>query len=175
MRSFLALLAVFMTSPAIGQVSYPPGVTAVNGTPPDASGNVTVAVPAPASTVPPVEGVTPTVGTPGTYRPADSVVPRITRAANCTLIAGGTCSVTWATALLAAPTVIITPVNPSASQPLVCNSTATPTTATVAIKCWIDQTTTLSLAIVTTGLNLTPATPAPAGTVVQILAIPATQ
>jgi hypothetical protein len=42
-------------------------------------------------------------------------------------------------------------------------------------KCWILQTTTLSLAIVTAGLNLAPAMVAPNGTVVQVTGLPVTQ
>lgn len=49
------------------------------------------------------------------------------------------------------------------------------TLPTVAIKCWTIQSTTLTLAIVTAGINLVPATTAPSGTVVQIIAIPPTQ
>lgn len=162
---------------AIQLVSSPiPPVQAVNGAPPDDTGNVTVAVPA-AAVTPPLgaEVIGGTVGSPGVYMPSGSSPPRITRAASCTLSAGGTCSVTWSTALAANPMIIITPVNTGATQPISCNTTASPTTTGAAIKCWTEQTTTLSLAIVTSGLTLAPAVTAPAGTVIQIVAIPPTQ
>jgi hypothetical protein len=64
---------------------------------------------------------------------------------------------------------------PTAAQAIMCNTTATPTTTTASIKCWTIQTTTLTLALITAGLNLVPATTAPSGTVVQIVALPPTQ
>jgi hypothetical protein len=109
------------------------------------------------------------------YATADHQHPRITRATNCTLAADGTCSVTWATPLTGTPQIVTTPVNSPGTQPITCNLTAAPTASSASIKCWIIQTTTLSLAIVTTGLNLAPATTAPAGTVVQLIALPPTQ
>lgn len=128
-----------------------------------------------ANSVPPSEVVGGTLGAAGTYMTAGTAQARITRATNCTLDSTGSCSVTWTTALSAAPNIVATPVNTAATQPISCTTTATPTTTAVSIKCWIVQTTALSLAIVTTGLTLAPAITAPSGTVVQIIAIPPTQ
>lgn len=170
MRAFaLLLIALLAATPAAAQIAYPPGVTQPQL---DA---VAATIPTPASTVPPAETVSGAAGSGATFRRGDAVQPRITRATNCTLASGGTCSVTWEAALPIAPSIVTMPVNPSAAQAIMCNTTATPTTTAAAIKCWIVQTTTLSLAIVTAGLSLAPATPAPAGTVVQIIALPPTQ
>lgn len=133
------------------------------------------AMPLPSTSLPPAEQVSPTLGTSLRYRRMDDPQPRITRAANCTLTAGGVCTVTWNTPLPAAPTAVFAPVNTAGAQPIVCNPTSMPTTTGVTFKCWIMQTTTLSLAIVTTGLVLAPATAAPTGTVVQVIALPPTQ
>lgn len=172
MRALLtlaALVALAAAAPAAAQISNPPGVTQGQL---DA---VAATIPLPASSVPPAETVAGAAGSQAAYRRGDAVQPRITRAANCTLDATGACSVTWSTALTAAPTIVTTPVNPSAVQAIMCNTTATPTTTGASIKCWITQTTALSLAIVTAGLSLSPAATAPAGTVVQIIALPPTQ
>lgn len=140
-----------------------------------ATAQVSYPAPQASDVVAPSETMTGAVGSQSTYARADHTHPRITRGATCTLVLGGTCAVTWSTALSAPPVILALPVNPSASQPVMCNVTATPTTTDVAIKCWIVQTTTLSLAIITTGLSLAPATPAPAGTAILLLAIPPTQ
>lgn len=178
-RYAVALLCA-LTSPAYAQVSYPPAP------PIDTSGFATTSalsavqatIPTPAATVPPMETPPGAVGTAGTYRPGDSVQPRITRAGSCTVSGGaGVCTGTWSTAFPsgAAINVIFTPINPAATLPIECNLTATPTTTTYAAKCWILQTTTLSLAIVTAGLNLAPAAVAPNGTVIQVTGLPVTQ
>ena len=162
MRAFVALIAAcsWLVSGSVAQAQL---VSSLIGPP------------VPADTVPPSETVAGAPGAQLTYRRGDAVQPRITRAANCTLDATGSCSITWTTALSANPTIVTTPINPPASQAIMCNTTATPTTTAVAIKCWTIQTTLLSLAIVTTGLTLAPAATAPAGTVVQVIAIPPTQ
>lgn len=168
-RLFLFALFCLCAFPASAQVAYPPGVS------PSDLATVQASIPTPATAVPGVEAVGGAAGSANTFRRGDAIQPRITRAANCTLDSGGSCSITWASALAVAPTIVTTPVNPTATQAYMCNTTSTPTTTTVAIKCWSLQTTTLSLAIVTAGLNLVPATTAPAGTVVQVIAIPPTQ
>lgn len=170
MRYIVALLAIVLFSaPAAAQINNPSGVSQA------ALDAVAATVPTAATSLPPPEVVGGAVGTAGTYRPGTAVDQRITRATNCTLDATGSCSITWATALSANPTIVTTPINPPASQAIMCNTTATPTTTTAAIKCWTIQTTLLTLAIVTTGLTLAPAATAPAGTVVQVIAIPNTQ
>lgn len=186
MRVLVALM-LFVASPisaqTVGAGGLIPGPQGVPGISPDVSALATksevsavqATIPQPASAVPPFEAISPTIGTPGTYRPADSVIPRITRAGSCTLIAGGTCTITWATATASTPMVILQPINTAATQPMSCNPTASPTTTSVSIKCWTLQTTTLSLAIVTTGLNLAPASTSAAGVVVQAIAIPLSQ
>jgi hypothetical protein len=187
MRYLLVLLAMLVAGPAMAQgvvqqpmpdvstlatkseVATVSSAAAAAQTKADAA---CVAVPA----VPGMETVSGAAGTNnGQCRPRDSVQPRITRATNCTLAADGTCSVTWATPLTGTPQIVTTPVNSPGTQPITCNLTAAPTASSASIKCWIIQTTTLSLAIVTTGLNLAPATTAPAGTVVQLIALPPTQ
>lgn len=166
---WLALCLALIPANAIAQVAYPPAVQQSD------LAAVQAQIPTVASTVPPIEAVGGAPGSPGTYRPGNAVQPRITRATNCTLDSTGSCTVTWATALTAAPQIIATPVNPSGSQAMICNTTATPTLTGASIKCWVMQTTTLTLGIVTAGLSLIPATTAPASTVVQIIAIPPTQ
>lgn len=178
-----ALIASPVSSQTVGAGGLIPGPQGPPGISPDVSVLATktevyavqATIPQPASVVPPFEAISPTIGTPGTYRPADSVIPRITRAGSCTLIAGGTCTITWATATASTPMVILQPINTVATQPMSCNPTVAPTTTSVSIKCWTLQTTTLSLAIVTTGLNLAPASTSAAGTIVQAIAIPLSQ
>lgn len=166
------LSAISFPSMAFAGIDFPPvDLSGVNAS----LATMQAAIPVPASVVPPIEQTTPTVGTPGTYRPYDAVQPRITRAGSCSLSAAGTCTITWNSPFSVAPNVVLTPINPTASQAVMCNTTATPTTTSVAVKCWVVQTTTLSLAIVTTGLTLSPAQTAPAGTVVQATGIPPTQ
>lgn len=163
MRSiFSFIILALLAAPVAAQINNPT----------DISGAIDAMF---ASTVPPTETVGGAAGSATTIRRGDAVQPRITRATNCTLDATGSCSITWATALSSAPTIVTTPINPPASQAIMCNTTATPTTTAVSIKCWTIQTTLLSLAIVTTGLTLAPAATAPAGTVVQVIAIPNTQ
>lgn len=128
----------------------------------------------PNAVVPQPEIVGGTAGSGTNCQLSNAAVPRITRATTCTL-SSGVCSGTWSTALSANPTLVITALNTPGIQPVMCNALTTPTTTGYSIRCWIVQTTTLSLAIVTTGLNLAPATAAPDGTVVQIIAIPPTQ
>lgn len=170
-RAAVLLIALAVPSIAAAQTS----TTGVGADVSAALSAVQATIPTAASAVPPIEAVGGAIGTAGTYRPASAVQPRITRATNCTLDATGSCSVTWATALTAAPTIVTTPINPTAAAAIMCNSTATPTTTGAAIKCWTIQSTTLTLAIVTAGLNLVPATTAAAGTVVQVIALPPTQ
>lgn len=169
MRRAIIAATLVWSSPACAQTFVSPGVSSSD------LAAVQALIPTPASTVATAETVGGAAGTGATYRRGDAVPPRITRATNCTLDSNGTCSVTWATALSGAPQIIATPVNPTASQAIMCNTTATPTTTAASIKCWTIQTTSLTLAIVTAGLNLVPATTATAGTVVQIIAIPPTQ
>lgn len=132
-------------------------------------------LPQPASAVPPAETVAGSAGAGLTYRRGDAVQPRITRSTTCTLDGTASCSVTWTTAMSGGtPTISITPIN-AGSNPIACNLTSAPTTTTVAIKCWISQTTLLNLSLITAGLTLQPFQNALAGTQVQIIALPSTQ
>ena len=141
----------------------------------NAAAQVTYPPAQPGDTVPPPEVVGGQIGAQVLYARADHTHPRITRATTCTLDAAGTCSITWASPLPTAPVIGMSPVNPTAAQAIMCNTTATPTTTTVSIKCWVIQTTLLNLSIITAGLNLVPATTASAGTVIQVIALQTSQ
>lgn len=115
-------------------------------------------------------------GNAGTYTCGQFKSARISRTANCTLSAAGTCTGTWEGGQFAAGTAIRTlgdpaTINAAAASPYNCNWTAISVTG-YSIKCWVSQTTLLSLAIVTTGLNLNPFGTSPAGTAVTGAAIP---
>lgn len=127
--------------------------------------------------VPQAEAVGGAVGTSTNCIRQDAKLPRITRAATCTLNASAACTVTWDTPLVAPAGVgvVITPVNTPAANPIACNLTAVPNTTGASIKCWLSQSTVLSLSLVTAGLTLNPFQNALSGTQVQILAIPLTQ
>lgn len=131
-------------------------------------------MPLPSTTVPPAEQVAPTVGTSMRYRRMDDVQPRITRATKCTLVAGGTCSVTYAAIPSTDPNVIAFAVN-AGSQPIICGPSADATATTATIKCFITQPTTLpALATSLLGLLIPITVTAPAGTVVQVTILPKT-
>lgn len=189
MKTFVAVLSLLAASPLFAQAVVAPPAAVVDvddintriAAAKAAADAAVAAIPQPANAVPPAEAVGGVAGSSTRYRRMDDAVPRITRAASCTLNASGTCSVTWATALSAAPTIVTTPVNPAGSQPYICNSTSTPTTTGAAIKCWMTQTNNLA-AVTVVGISvavgaqtIVPATTAPSGTVVQIIALPPTQ
>lgn len=151
----VAAAALLAGSDAAAQVTYPPAI--------------------PGDTIPPSETTSGQIGGQANYARSDHIHPRITRATTCVLDATGSCTITWATPLPSAPTIGTTPINPTAAQAIMCNTTATPTATSVSIKCWTIQTTLLSLAIITAGLNLVPATTAPAGTNIQVIALQPSQ
>lgn len=130
-------------------------------------------IPQPASAIPPMEAVGGTIGTAGTYRPADATNPRITRATLVSTAAGGTFSGTWSMALPTAPVIVLTPIAAAAS--IDCQLTAAPTTTTFQGRCWTAQSTVLNLGIITAGLTLNPVANSAAGIQVRVLAIPPTQ
>lgn len=177
MRLAVFALFVLVSSSATAQVVSPAPIDTKSVATKADIAALQAAMPQPATTVPPIEVPAGTVGTAGTYRPADSAMPRITRAGSCALSASGTCTVTWSLALPASansPNVIVTPIN-TGSQPISCNLTAVPTATSASIRCWTSQTTSLTLPIVTAGLTLAPNVAAAPGTVVQVTALPATQ
>ena len=126
------------------------------------------AMPQRATTLPPVEQVSPVLGTSPRYRGADDPQPRITRAKQCALNATATCSVTYEALAADDPNVI--PVAQTA-LPIFCAKTTAATKTSASIKCWQYQTALLSLAVVTSGITLGPQL-APAGTVVDITVLP---
>lgn len=126
----------------------------------------------PSSTVPPMETVGGAGGSATTCRRSDAVQPRITRAKSCTLVSGGTCTVTYEALPSSDPNIIAVAIN-SGAQPIMCGPTAAATTTSVSIKCFVTQPTTLpALATSLLGLLIPVTTTAPAGTVVQITALP---
>lgn len=131
-------------------------------------------MPQPNTAVPQAEAVGGAVGSALTYLRSDVKTPRITRAATVTTIAGGTFSGTWATALSAAPNIVLTPIA-TGGVAVTCELTAMPTTTAFAGRCWTSQSTLLSLSIVTAGLTVAPNAASAAGISVQVLAIPPTQ
>jgi len=130
-------------------------------------------IPVPASTVPPTERVGGATGTAGTYRPADAVQPRITRAGVVATDNAGAWSITWSTALPTPPVTLPIPIN-TGTQPVVCN-VATSTATSASGRCWLARTLPATLvsvvALVSYDVMGAPAT----GISVQVLAIPMTQ
>lgn len=129
--------------------------------------------PVPAESLPNPENTTPSVGSSTDYMRADAVLPRITRAATVTTDATGNWSVTWATPLLATPTVLPIAIN-AGSQPVSCNVITRSTTAATG-RCWTAQSSLLNLGIVTAGLSILPYANSAAGVQVQVIALPPTQ
>jgi len=169
MRQALAVLALLTAAPAAAQVSYPVGP------PPDMSIYAKASdIPQPATSLPPMEVVAGAVGSPGTYRPANAIAPRITRATTVTLISGGTFSGTWSTPLPAPPILVLTPIA-TGSAAVTCELTSAPTVSNFAGRCWSSQNTSITTAALTLGLTVLPNIASPAGTQVQVLAVPPTQ
>lgn len=111
-------------------------------------------IPQPASTTPPMEMPGGTVGTPGTYRPADARAPRITRSKTVTLDVNGTATFDWtAQGALSTPVQVATTAVYTGTGVPKCWVTATSGTA-VSIKCVVENNTLLNLAAVTAGINL---------------------
>jgi hypothetical protein len=133
---------------------------------------VAAAVPVPSSTVPPAEVIGGAVGSQMVFRRADDVQPRITRAAPCTTVAAGTCSVTWPV-MPAVPLVIPVPTiaSTAAQAPLCFPVTGSITTTGATIKCFTSQSVTVSLL----GAVVAPITTAAAGVPVQVFAVPFSQ
>jgi hypothetical protein len=135
---------------------------------------VAATVPKPATAVPPTEMVGGSTGTAGTYRPADSAAPRITRAGVVTTSAStGDWSITWTTPLMAVPVVVPIPVN-TTTQPLVCN-VATRSITGATGRCWLARTLPATLLSLTALVTYDVFGSAATGVQVQILAIPPTQ
>lgn len=132
-----------------------------------------------ANTIAPVEAVAPTVGTANTIPRADRPPVALRRAASFTVTgAAGAISGTWSTpSSSSSPNIIFTPIY-SGSGSISCQLTAAPTATAFAGKCFLNSTVNLTLSALTNaalvGINLGP-TPAPAGTVVQVTALPPTQ
>lgn len=126
-------------------------------------------IPQPAATVPPTEMTGGSVGTPGTYRPADARQPRITRSKTVVLAADGTATFDWtAQGALATPgQVALAPVYTGAGVPK-CWVTALSATA-ASIKCVVESVALVSVA----GINIGSVTnSAPSGLQVGVIALP---
>lgn len=127
------------------------------------------AIPQPATEAPPSEMPGGSIGTPGTYRPADARQPRITRSRTVTLAADGTATFDWtAQGPLATPgQVVVTPVHTGAGIPKCWATAVTATSASV--KCVVETVALLSLL----GINVGSVTnAAPAGLQVGVIALP---
>lgn len=130
-------------------------------------------IPTPAAVVPPSEMVGGSVGTAGTYRPADSANPRITRAGITSTDTQGAWSIAFAAPLMATPVVLPVPVN-TGTQPIVCNvATRSATGATG--KCWLARTLPAALVSLTSLVSYDLFGAPASGIQVQIIAIPPTQ
>ena len=132
---------------------------------------VQAAIPQPASAVPPAEMTGGSVGTAGTYRPADARNPRITRSRTLTLAADGTATFDWTAqgSLVAPVQVVIGPIFPNTGGVPKCwTVTASATAAT--IKCVTETVALLSVV----GINIGSVTnSAPAGMQVGVVVLPA--
>lgn len=130
---------------------------------------VSATIPQPAAAIPPPEMTGGTVGTPGTYRPADARQPRITRSRTVVLAADGTATFDWtAQGPLATPgQVVVTPVHTGAGIPKCWATAVTATSASV--KCVVETVALLSILNLNVG-SVTNA--APAGLQVGVIALP---
>lgn len=171
MRAAVFVLTLLVGGAALAQVSgYAPG--------PDLSGfakqsdvqAVQSQIPKPASTVPPSEMPGGSVGSPGTYRPADARQPRITRSRTVTLAADGTATFDWsAQGPLATPgQVVVTPVYTGAGVPK-CWATAV-TANSASVKCVVE--TVASVSVLGVGLIGSVSNAPPSGLQVGVIALP---
>lgn len=165
MRALAFFAAALLAQPAFAQVLYPPATpvdtssfatktevlaaqtTATNAA--TAASTAQSAIPQPATTVGNGEQVGGAVGTSTAYKRADWIPPRISRTGSCVLSASGVCTASWTTAFAAGATPVMLgdPVaqNTAGSFPITCNITAAPTTASVPIKCWLGQSSVISV------------------------------
>lgn len=112
------------------------------------------AIPKPASSIPPMEMPGGSVGTAGTYRPADARQPRVTRSKTLVLGASGTATFDWsAQGALNTPVQVATTAVYTGTGVPKCWVTDTSATA-VTVKCVVENNTLLNLAAVTAGINL---------------------
>ncbi|GJD93369.1 hypothetical protein [Methylobacterium iners] len=136
------------------------------------------AIPKPATAAPPTEMPGGSVGTAGTYRPADARQPRITRSKTVTLASDGTATFDWsAQGALATPVqVALAPVYSGSGVPSCWPTSATATS--VSIKCVVAMTpqnltlSALTLAA-TVGVSLNPYTGALTNMQVGVIVLPA--
>lgn len=170
MRGPIILAAAMVSGVAFAQVSgYAPGPNPSDFATKSQVEAIQSAIPQPAATVPPAEMTGGSVGTPGTYRPADARQPRITRSRTLTLAADGTATFDWsAQGPLATPgQVVVTPVHTGAGVPKCWATAVTATSASV--KCVVETVALLSIL----GLNVGSVTnAAPAGLQVGVIALP---
>ncbi|RDE06527.1 hypothetical protein DVW87_02115 [Sphingomonas aracearum] len=146
-----------------------------------AAAQVQAAVPQPATTVGSAEMVGGQVGTATTYKRGDWVPARISRTGSCVLAASNACMAAWTSAFAVgtAPVMLGDPVaiNTAALQPIDCDITGAPTATGVPVKCWIAQSSALTLTALTAGkIDVLPFGAASlAGTTVTVSAIPPSQ
>lgn len=117
----------------------------------------TTDLPQPCGTVPSPDTLNGTVGSGGCFtRPTDTR-PTVVQAATVTTNGSGVFTVTWAkTFATTNPFINAQPINPSGSQPYICNITSSTATA-VTGQCWQTLTMTLpSIALSLLGLVLNP-------------------
>lgn len=178
---FLSLLAVLIASPAHGQITNPSAATVptevLDATRDAAAAQAVAAVSPslcpPANSAPSTEMVGGSAGVATTCARSDFSPRRISRTATCTIPTGGSsCTAPWDSGGWAAGTDLRltgdpAPINATAAQPIQCNATALTVTA-ITIKCWIAQTSTVSIL----GSIVNPFSTSTAGTVVQAVAIP---
>ena len=130
-------------------------------------------IPRPADIIPPTEMIGGTVGTAGTYRPADAAQPRITRAGVVSTDASGGWSITWSSPLATVPTVLPVPIN-ATTQPIICN-VATRSTTAAAGRCWLARTLPATLLTLTALVTYDVFGAPVSGVSVQVIALPPTQ
>ncbi|WP_380787224.1 hypothetical protein [Sphingomonas sp. R86521] len=140
-------------------------------------------IPVRATTLPPAERTSPTLGSSMQYRGADDPQPRITRTASCTLMitAGiGSCDALWdgspfasgvVVRLAGSPAVVTTSVGAANEQPMTCKACALSTTS-ISFRCWQAQSSALTLGIVSAGVSVLPFSAPAATATVMVTALP---
>lgn len=170
MRAAVFITALLVAGTALAQVSgYAPAPDMSQFAKQSDMQALQSQIPQPASTIPPAEMPGGSVGSPGTYRPADARQPRITRSRTVTLAADGTATFDWtAQGPLATPgQVVVTPVYTGAGVPKCWATAVTATSASV--KCVVETVSLLSIVGIGVG-SVTNS--APSGLQVGVIALP---
>ena len=157
------------------------GVGPSDGGPPVSAAQAAALMPQPSTSIPP--GPTPSgaAGVAPTYQPSDAIPPSLCRRTSTTTATDGTFAVTWKDSkgnplplISNNPWAGVDPIWASASMPPICWM-ITATAAAVTGKCVQTQTTTVTTALVTSGLTVNPFGGGAAGLQVKVHACEPTQ